>query len=56
MSGFSLPLDPSRSPRRSKKKKMTYEEIMAPDASLNDILDFDFSGRYGQQTTNQKKA
>ena len=48
MSGFSLPLDPTRSARGSKKKKMTYEEIMAPEASLNDILDFDFSGRYGQ--------
>ena len=26
--------------------KMTYEEILGPDSSLNDILNFDFAGRY----------
>ena len=25
---------------------MTYEEILGPDSSLNDILNFDFAGRY----------
>ena len=35
----------------------TYEEILVPTASLNDILNFDFAGRYeNRKESSRQKA
>ena len=44
-SAMSMPSRPVKSPSQDVPKGKTYEEIVGPSGSLQDILNFDFSKR-----------